>query len=106
MSHQDGALPRRKSGSEQPFRYQNDQAGTHPTLLPNGILNDDEDEVVPWPRRASRTESTAQTSTLKVKRLPQDLTAREFAALFTFADGFQSSDLVNEAEEVRHVSVN
>ena len=69
------------------------------------ILNDEEDEVVPWPRRSSRSESAEQIPVLRVHRLPQDMTSREFAALFTFADGFQGSDLLADGDEVRWLCV-
>lgn len=106
MSRSKEASSSRSNSSDHAFPFQQHDSTNHPTLLPNGILNDDEDEVVPWPRRASKSEGTESTPILKVRRLPQDLTTREFAALFTFADGFLESDLVNEADEVSRSLLN
>jgi hypothetical protein len=103
----------RSNHSEHSFPFEgDDDTVAHPALLPNGILNDeDEDDVVPaWPRKSSVSERATASSgagsgsesgaVLQCRKLPQDLTAREFAGLFTFADGYLESTLKDESGEV------
>ena len=89
----------RSNSSDHSFPFQHEDHEPHQTLLPDGIL-DDEDDVVPWPRKSSKEDSAEKTVALRVRKQPQDLSAREFAGLFLMADGFIHSDLVVENEEV------
>lgn len=100
VSHQDSGSSSRSNSSDHAFPFQNDDHATHQTLLPDGILNDDDDDIVPWPRKTSKEDSTDKVAVLKVKKLPQDMTGREFAGLFLMADGFIESDLSTENDEV------
>lgn len=101
MSHRHSDSSSHSASSDHAFPFQHEETGTHQTLLPDGILND-EDDIVPWPRKHSNKEESSadKGASLRVRRLPQDLTAREFAGLFLMADGFMHSDLVVENEEV------
>ncbi|CCG81406.1 Cell wall integrity protein scw1 [Taphrina deformans PYCC 5710] len=99
MSHKPSESSSRSNSSDHTFPFQHEDHETHQTLLPDGIL-DDEDDVVPWPRKSSKEDSSVEkTVALRVRKLPQDLSAREFAGLFLMADGFVHSDLVVENEE-------
>lgn len=100
MSHHNSNASSHSNSSDPPFPFQQEQSGAHQTLLPDGILND-EDDIVPWPRKPSKDESSDKGAVLRVRKLPQDMTGREFAGLFLMADGFVDSELVNENEVVR-----
>lgn len=100
MSHHKSGSSSHSNSSDHTFPFQHEDGNGHQNLLPDGILND-EDDIVPWPRKASKEESAQRHVTLKVHRLPQDMTPREFAGLFLMADGFTHSEVVVENEEVR-----
>lgn len=99
VSHQESKSSSRSNSSDQAFPFQHDDHSTHQTLLPDGILNDD-DDIVPWPRKSSKEDIAEKVAVLKVRKLPQDMTGREFAGLFLMADGYLDSELNVENDEV------
>lgn len=103
MSHHkpDRELSSRSNSSDHSFPFQHEDGGAHQTLLPDGILNDD-DDILPWPRKSSKDDDPDKSAALRIRKLPQDMTGREFAGLFLMADGYLESDLVIEHEEVNH----
>lgn len=104
LPHRDSDSSSRSAGSEHAFPFQHEEHGPHATLLPDGILNDD-DDIVPWPSKASKDDASERAAVLKVRKLPQDMTGREFAGLFLMADGYQDSELALEMDEVRSASL-
>ena len=100
MSQHNSSLSTRSGSSDHTFPFQHEEGNSHETLLPDGILND-EDDIVPWPRKSSKEVAATKHVNLRVRRLPQDMTAREFAGLFLMADGYTDSEMVTENDEVR-----
>lgn len=95
MTHRESTHSVRSDASEPSFAFDVDDTVTHPTLLPNGILNDEEDEVLPWPRKAS-SDADLRCGTLRTSQLEADCTPREFGGMFTFAKGFLGSEVVDD----------
>ena len=92
--------------SDHSFPFEQDDHASHQTLLPNGILNDDEDEVVPWPNKRDRMRDRTEgdkVAYLRVRSMPQGMQHRELAAYFTFADGYIDATISQEESEVSRV---
>lgn len=101
MSHHQ---PNRESSSlsnssDHSFPFQHEDNSSHQTLLPEGIFNDD-DDILPWPLKSAKDLDTDKMAALRIRKLPQDMTAREFAGLFLMADGYLESELISENDEV------
>lgn len=87
------------NSSDHTFPFQHEDSSSHQTLLPEGIFNDD-DDILPWPVKSTKDDDMDKTASLRIHKLPQDMTGRELAGLFLMADGYISSELISENDEV------